>query len=122
MNREKAKAQRLQRRKWRVRKNVFGSAERPRLSVFRSDKHVTCQIINDYEGKTLVSATSIEKEVRGDLANGGNIAAAKTVGKTVAERAKAAGITQVVFDRGGRSYHGRIKALADAAREAGLKF
>ncbi len=122
MNRDKAKSQRLQRRKWRVRKSVFGTAERPRLSVFRSDKHITCQIINDFEGKTLVSATSIDKEVRGDLANGGNIAAAKTIGKAIAERAKAAGITQVAFDRGGRLYHGRVKALAEAAREAGLKF
>jgi large subunit ribosomal protein L18 len=122
MNREKAKAQRLQRRKWRVRKSVFGTVERPRLSVFRSDKHITCQIINDYEGKTLVSATTIDKEVRGELTNGGNIAAAKAVGKAIAERAKAAGITAVAFDRGGRLYHGRVKAVADAAREAGVKF
>jgi large subunit ribosomal protein L18 len=122
MNREKAKAQRLQRRKWRVRKSVFGTPERPRLSVFRSDKHITCQIINDYEGKTLVAATTVDKDVRGELANGGNIAAAKAVGRAIAERAKAAGITAVAFDRGGRLYHGRVKAVADAAREAGLKF
>ncbi len=122
MNREKAKAKRLQRRKWRVRKKVFGTAERPRLSVFRSDKHITCQIINDYEGRTLVSATSVDKETRGDLPNGGNIAAAKIIGRVIAERALAAGITQVAFDRGGRLYHGRVKAVAEAAREAGLKF
>ena len=118
----KAKALRLQKRKWSIRKTLIGTPERPRLSVFRSDKHITAQIINDYEGKTLVSASSLQKDVRGDAANGGNIAVAKIVGKAIAEKAKAAGITAVAFDRNGRRYHGRLKALADAAREGGLSF
>ena len=101
---------------------MFGSAERPRLSVFRSDKHIYAQVINDFDGKTLASAASTAPDVRGDLKNGGNIEAAKRVGKAIAEKAKAAGVTQVMFDRGGRKYHGRVKALADAAREGGLKF
>ncbi|SRR5690606_19645291 len=122
MDKNKAKAVRLQRRKYRVRKKVFGTAERPRLSVFRSDKHIYAQVINDIEGRTLVSAASTDKELRGDLANGGNIEAAKRIGKAIAERALAAGIDKVAFDRGGRIYHGRVKALADAAREGGLKF
>jgi len=119
---QKAKAARLQKRKWSIRKTLVGTAERPRLSVFRSDKHITAQIIDDYEGKTLVSASSLQKDVRGELANGGNVKAAEIVGKTIAERAKAAGITAVAFDRNGRRYHGRIKALADAARSGGLQF
>ena len=121
-DKNKDKAVRLQRRKWSLRSNLFGTAERPRLSVFRSDKHIYAQVINDFDGKTLASASSIATEVRGDLKNGGNIAAAKRVGKAIADKAKAAGITQVMFDRGGRNYHGRVKALADAAREGGLKF
>ena len=116
------KAKRLLRRKYSIRKQLFGSAERPRLSVFRSDKHIYAQIIDDFAGKTLVSAASTIDEVRGELKNGGNIAAAKKVGLAIAERAKAAGITAVAFDRSGRMYHGRVKALADAAREGGLKF
>ena len=114
---------RLQRRKWSIRSTVFGTAERPRLSVFRSDKHIYAQIIDDYAGKTLVAAGSTNTEVRGaELKNGGNIAAAKKIGQAIAEKAKAAGISKVCFDRGGRQYHGRVKALADAAREGGLKF
>jgi large subunit ribosomal protein L18 len=114
---------RLQRRKWSIRSTVFGTAERPRLSVFRSDKHIYAQIIDDYAGKTLVAAGSTNAEVRGaDLKKGGNIAAAKKIGQAIAEKAKAAGISKVCFDRGGRQYHGRVKALADAAREGGLKF
>ena len=116
------KAERLQRRKYRVRKSVFGSTERPRLSVFRSDKHIYAQLIDDHAGRTLASASSTLDDVRGELKNGGNVAAAKKVGLAIAEKAKAAGITKVAFDRGGRMYHGRIKALADAAREAGLQF
>ena len=116
------KQKRLERRKWRVRASIFGSPERPRLAVFRSDKHIYAQLINDYTGQTLAAAASTSTEVRGELANGGNIAAAKKVGLAIAERAKAAGITAVAFDRGGRQYHGRVKALADAAREGGLKF
>ena len=99
-----------------------GTPERPRLSVFRSDKHIYAQLIDDLAGKTLASAATTSGDVRGDLKNGGNIAAAKLVGKAIAERAKAAGITKVAFDRGGRKYHGRVKALADAAREGGLQF
>ena len=121
-DKNKLKQKRLERRKWSVRSNLFGSAERPRLSVFRSDKHIYAQVINDFDGRTLASASSIAADVRGDLRNGGNIEAAKRVGRAIAERAKAAGVTLVAFDRGGRQYHGRIKALADAAREGGLKF
>lgn len=117
------KAKRLDRRRRSIRKTLYGSAERPRLSVFRSDKHIYAQVIDDYAGRTLVSAATTAADVRGtDLKNGGNLAAAKKVGLTIAQRAKAAGITAVAFDRGGRRYHGRIKALADAAREGGLKF
>ena len=121
-DKNKLKQKRLERRKWGVRANLFGSAERPRLSVFRSDKHIYAQIIDDYAGKTLVSAATTAADVRGDLKNGGNIEAAKRVGRAIAERAKGLGVTQVAFDRGGRKYHGRVKALADAAREGGLKF
>jgi large subunit ribosomal protein L18 len=105
----------------RIRKKVLGTSERPRLNVYRSLNHIYVQVIDDLQGKTLVSANSAEgkKESR---KIGGNLAAAKTVGKTIAERAKEKGINQVVFDRGGYIYHGRVKALADAAREAGLKF
>lgn len=114
---------RLQRRKWSIRSTLFGTTERPRLSVFRSDKHIYAQIIDDYAGKTLVAAASTNTDIRGaELKNGGNVAAAKKVGQAIAQRAKAAGITAVCFDRGGRQYHGRVKALADAAREGGLKF
>src|SRR2546423_673428 len=121
-DKQKDKQQRLERRKWGIRKSLFGSPERPRLSVFRSDKHIYAQIIDDYAGKTLASAASTVGDVRGDLKNGGNIEAAKRVGRAIAEKAKGVGVTQVAFDRGGRMYHGRIKALADAAREGGLKF
>jgi large subunit ribosomal protein L18 len=120
-DKNKAKQVRLQRRKYNLRATLFGSPERPRLSVFRSDKHITAQVIDDYAGKTLAAATS-SAEVRGDLKNGGNIEAAKRVGKMIAQRAKAVGITKVAFDRNGRMYHGRVKALADAAREGGLSF
>jgi large subunit ribosomal protein L18 len=121
-DKQKAKQVRLERRKFGIRKSLFGSPERPRLSVYRSDKHIYAQIIDDYAGKTLASAATTAGDVRGDLKNGGNVAAAKRVGKAIAEKAKGIGITQVAFDRGGRKYHGRIKALADAAREGGLKF
>jgi large subunit ribosomal protein L18 len=119
-NREKAK--RLQNRRWRVRSRVFGTPERPRLSVFRSDKHIYAQLIDDYAGRTLAAVASTSGDVRGGLVNGGNIAAAKQVGRAIAEKAKELGVRQVAFDRGGRIYHGRIKALADAAREGGLNF
>jgi len=102
----------------RIRKKLSGTAERPRLAVFRSLKHIYVQVIDDRAGVTLVSASSAEK----GGANGGNVAGAKAIGKLVAERAKEKGISAVVFDRGGFLYHGRVKALADAAREAGLQF
>jgi large subunit ribosomal protein L18 len=108
----------------RIRRRLRGTTERPRLAVFRSVAHIYAQVIDDVEGKTLVSASSVDKDARGaqGKATGGNVAAAKTIGKLVAERAKEKGVTRVVFDRGGYQYHGRIKALADAAREAGLEF
>jgi large subunit ribosomal protein L18 len=121
-DKQKKKQIRLERRKFSVRNSIFGTPERPRLSVFRSDKHIYAQVIDDHAGRTLASASSTIGEVRGDLKNGGNLDAAKKVGKAIAERAKAAGVTLVAFDRGGRRYHGRVKALADAAREGGLKF
>ncbi len=103
----------------RIRARVRGSAERPRLAVFRSLKHIYAQVIDDRKGHTLVAASTAEKAVG---ANGGNVAGAKEIGKLIAERAKSKGISKVVFDRGGFLYHGRIKALADAARETGLEF
>ncbi len=106
----------------RVRTRVTGTPERPRLCVFRSLNHLYAQVVDDRTGRTLVSASSLDKETRKQLKGGGNVAAAKLVGKAIAERARAAGIEQVVFDRGGYKYHGRIQALAEAAREAGLKF
>jgi large subunit ribosomal protein L18 len=106
----------------RVRRRVEGSTERPRLCVYRSLGHIYAQLIDDKTGKTLVSASSVDQETKKNLKGGGNIAAAKVIGKAVAERAKAAGVVKVVFDRGGYKYHGRVKALADAAREAGLQF
>ena len=102
----------------RIRKKVRGSAERPRLAVFRSLNHISAQVIDDDSGRTLASASTIEKGL--GLSSGGNISAAQQVGKTIAERAQAAGVSRVVFDRGGYVYHGRVKALLDATREAGL--
>ncbi len=109
------------RRHRRVRKKVSGTAERPRLAVFRSKRHIVAQVIDDRAGHTLAAASSIEGALGGP-GNHGTVAAATEVGKAVAERAKAAGITQVTFDRGGYQYHGRVAALADAARAAGLEF
>jgi large subunit ribosomal protein L18 len=106
----------------RVRMKVEGTTERPRLCVYRSLGHIYAQVIDDRTGKTLVSASSVDGETKKALKGGGNVAAAKVIGKAVAERAKAAGVSKVVFDRGGYKYHGRVKALADAAREAGLQF
>src|SRR5579875_3908506 len=103
----------------RIRSRVAGTQERPRLAVFRSVKHIYVQVIDDQQGHTLAAAGSTEKDMRG---KGGNVDGAKLIGKAVAERAKEKGITKVVFDRGGYLYHGRIKALADAARQAGLEF
>jgi len=106
----------------RVRTKVSGTPERPRLCVYRSIGHIYVQVIDDRSGKTLVSASSVDAETKKNLKGGGNVAAAKVIGKTIADRAKSAGISKVVFDRGGYKYHGRVKALADAAREAGLQF
>lgn len=111
------------RRKQRIRSKVRKvSVDRPRLCVFRSLQHIYVQVIDDKQGRTLVAAGSVEKDFRGKLKNGANIEAAKEIGRLIAERAKAAGVTQVVFDRGGYRYHGRVKALAEAAREGGLSF
>jgi len=109
------------RRHRRVRKKIHGTAQRPRLAVYRSNKHLVAQLIDDDSGRTIVSASSLESEFRGKQ-SGGNVAAAKAVGGLVAQRAKQAGISKVVFDRGGFLYHGRIAALAEAAREGGLEF
>ncbi len=108
------------RRHARIRRKVAGTAERPRLSVFRSNKHIAVQLINDADGRTIASASSLEASLRSGAT--GNATAAAQVGALIAERAKDAGVTSVVFDRGGNRYHGRIAALADAAREAGLEF
>ena len=110
------------RRQRRVRNRLFGTAERPRLAVFRSSKHIYAQMVNDESGATLVSASSLDSEIRAQIKYGGNKAAAATVGRVVAERAKKAGIDKVCFDRRSYKYHGRVAALAQAAREAGLQF
>ena len=104
----------------RIRNKVAGTSERPRLAVFRSLNHIYAQIIDDTKGQTIVSASSTEPDLRGK--SGGNTAAAKEIGKLIAERAKEKGINRVVFDRGGYIYHGRVRSLAEAAREAGLEF
>jgi large subunit ribosomal protein L18 len=106
----------------RIRAKVLGSPDRPRLCIYRSSKYTYVQIVDDMQRKTLAAASSREKEVRGDLKQAGNIQASKLVGKAIAERARAKGIESVVFDRGGYLYHGRVKAVAEAARESGLKF
>lgn len=115
----KDKQRALARRHYRVRKKVSGTAERPRLAIFRSNKHITAQVIDDRAGRTVAAASSVEKDLRGGAT--GNRATATQVGRLVAERAKAAGVSRVVFDRGGFLYHGRVAAVADAAREAGLE-
>jgi large subunit ribosomal protein L18 len=107
----------------RIRRKLRGTAERPRLAIYRSVAHIYAQVIDDNQGATLVSASSVGKTAKGvPSGSGGNVAAATSIGKLVAERAKEKGIKQVVFDRGGYRYHGRVKALADAARAAGLEF
>lgn len=106
----------------RVRNKISGTQERPRLNVFRSSKHVYAQIIDDTNGVTLVAASSNDKALKGEISNGGNVEAARKVGEAVAKLAKEKGIDSVVFDRGGYVYHGRVRALAEAAREAGLEF
>ena len=106
----------------KIRNRFSGTAQRPRLAVFRSNNHMYAQVIDDAAGKTLVSASTVEKKIASELEKTNNVAAAEYLGKVIAERAKAAGIEEVVFDRGGFIYTGKIKALADAAREAGLVF
>ena len=118
VNRPNTAAQRVKRHN-RVRGKISGTAERPRLCVFRSENHIYAQVIDDVAGNTLVSASSLDKEIEG---NGGNKAAARAVGKLVAERCKAKGIDTVVFDRGGYLYHGRVAELAEGSREGGLQF
>jgi large subunit ribosomal protein L18 len=110
------------RRHQRVRKHVAGTPERPRLNVFRSLAHIYAQVIDDVSGRTLVSASTVEAELKSELAGKKKAEQAKRVGAAVAARAKAKGVTRVVFDRGGYKYHGRVKALADGAREGGLEF
>ena len=122
MDHIKEKLRKRTRRHLRIRRKVVGTAERPRLSVYRSLKHIYCQIINDIEGKTLVAASTQSPDLRTQIKYGGNVAAAEIVGKKIAEEAKNKGITKVVFDKGGYKYHGRIKALAEAARKYNLSF
>ena len=122
MDKLKAKQANLERRQRRVRSKVSGTGARPRLRVTRTNGHIYAQVIDDVAGVTLVAASSIDAEVKGDLKNGANIDAAKAVGEAIGRRAVEAGIKEVVFDRGGRIYHGRVKALADGARSAGLEF
>ena len=110
------------RRKMRIRKKVYGLSARPRLTIFRSSGHIYAQIVDDVTGRTVVAASTLSAELKSAEGHKGNVEAAKAVGKLIAERAAAAKITQVVFDRNGFLYHGRVKALADAAREAGLDF
>ena len=119
LNSDQLFARRRQRVRNRIRRDASG---RPRLSVFRSNKHIYAQIIDDREGRTLAAASSLDTDLRGGLKGGGDINAAKAVGKLIADRALKAGLKDVVFDRGGYLYHGRVKALAEAAREAGLSF
>ena len=118
----KGRANLRTRRHIRVRAKVAGSEERPRLVVFRSDKHIYAHAIDDGSGRTIAHASSLDADLKGNVKRGGNVDAAKVVGGAIAARLKDKGIEDVVFDRGGYLYHGRIKALADAAREAGLKF
>ncbi|MGH7173244.1 MAG: 50S ribosomal protein L18 [Gemmataceae bacterium] len=122
MNSHKLKQVQRLRRRHHVRRRVVGTVERPRLTVFRSSKHIYAQLIDDLTGRTLAAASSLAPESRTDLAYGGNIKAAQAVGKRLAEVAKERGIIKAAFDRGHYRYHGRIKALADAAREGGLQF
>ena len=122
MNNVKEKLRKRVRRHLRIRQKVVGTTERPRLSVYRSLKHIYCQIINDIEGKTLASASTQSPDVRAQIRYGGNMKAAEIVGKKIAEEAKTKGITKVVFDKAGYKYHGRIKALAESARKHELSF
>ena len=117
-----SRKQLTQRRHYRIRRRIEGTGDRPRLAVFRSHKHIYAQIIDDEKQHTLVSASTLDKDLRTEFASGGNSAASNAVGALIAKRALEKGITKVVFDRGGNLYHGRVKALAEAAREGGLDF
>jgi large subunit ribosomal protein L18 len=121
----KTKEDRRQRIKFRIRKRLEGTAERPRLTVFRSLSHIYVQVIDDRAGRTLASASTVEPELKGQMpkgVQGGNVKGAELVGQTIAERLKGKGVTKVVFDRNGFLYHGRVRAVAEAARKAGLEF
>jgi len=121
----KTKDDRRQRIKYRIRKRVQGTEARPRLTIFRSVAHMYVQVVDDMTGRTIASASTVDPKVKGSMKKeerGGNIAGAKAIGRTIAERLKEKGVTRVVFDRNGFLYHGRVKAVADAAREAGLEF
>ncbi|MGC9453554.1 MAG: 50S ribosomal protein L18 [Phycisphaerae bacterium] len=122
MNRMEKKTMQRQRRKRRVRKKVSGTSERPRLSIFRSHKHIYAQVIDDTAGRTIAAASSLDRALRERLAHGGNREAASAVGEAVAGKAVEAGVKKVVFDRNGFPYHGRVRELADAARKGGLEF
>lgn len=122
MIKKKSRAKVREKKHMRIRNRFSGTAERPRLAVFRSNKNIYAQIIDDVAGNTLVAASTVEKDLKSQVKYTDNKEAAECVGKAIAERAKAKGIEEVVFDRGGFVYHGKIQALADAAREAGLKF
>ena len=122
MNHEKAILHQRRRRTFRVRKPLRGTALQPRLSVFRSNKHIYAQLIDDERGATLAAASTMDGDLKGQVSYGGNVEAAKAVGKAIAEKAVVAGVKNVCFDRGPFKYHGRLAALADAAREAGLAF
>ncbi len=122
MNAQKLKKVQRLRRRNHVRKKITGTVERPRLTVFRSSKHIYAQLIDDLNGVTLAAASSLSPDMRKNVAYGGNVKAAQAVGKRLAEVAKEHGITKAAFDRGHYRYHGRVKALADAAREGGLQF
>lgn len=122
MNKEKEKNRRRQRRRFHVRHQVRGTTERPRLSVYRSLSHIYAQVINDDQGRTVVATSTLDPELRGKLPSGGNRKAAEAVGTRLAQLAREKGVEKVVFDRGGAKFHGRVKALAEAARKGGLKF
>jgi len=122
MIKKKIRKQETQKRHRRIRVTLGGTAEKPRLAVYRSNKHIYAQLIDDVNGITLVSASSIQGSLKEKLSHGGNIEASKELGKIIAKQAQEKGISQIVFDRGGNLYHGRVAAIAEAAREAGLQF
>ena len=122
MDHNKKIGRQRKRRRFRVRKGISGTAERPRLTIKRTHKHLYCQLIDDVVGKTLMSASTRDKDLRASVKNGGNCEAATVIGKAVAEKATAAGVKQICFDRGQYKYHGRVAALADAVREGGISF